>query len=131
MIRYASNLEICQIMLETSRFNIQTSIFFFSIKYGFEENAFYFHICSHLHNKTKHSYIYIYVAFSRPNGWTDWAEIFCVHSLVAGGCYKLKNRNFFFKFVFFKIFFFKFFFHGPRRALQLVFTTKVITLLKL
>ena len=23
-----------------------------------------------------HIYIYIYVACSRPNGWTEWAEIF-------------------------------------------------------
>ena len=26
---------------------------------------------------------HIYVACSRPNGWTDWAEIFCKHSWVA------------------------------------------------
>ena len=26
-----------------------------------------------------------YVPYSRPNGWTDWAEIFCGHSGVAGG----------------------------------------------
>ena len=44
MIRYASNLEICQIMLETSRFNIQTSVFFFSIKYGFKEKTFHFQL---------------------------------------------------------------------------------------
>ena len=36
-----------------------------------------------LYNKTRHSYIY--VVYSRPNGSTDWAEIFCGHSLVAGG----------------------------------------------
>ena len=30
-------------------------------------------------------YIYIYAAYSRPNGWTDWAEFFCGHSWVAGG----------------------------------------------
>ena len=29
--------------------------------------------------------IRIYVAYSRPNSWTDWAEIFCGHSWVAGG----------------------------------------------
>ena len=29
--------------------------------------------------------IYIYVAYSRPNGWTDWADIFWGHSWVAGG----------------------------------------------
>ena len=38
---------------------------------------------------------YIYVAYSRPNGWTDWAEIVCGHSWVAGGCYRLKKSNFF------------------------------------
>jgi len=29
---------------------------------------------------------YIYVAYSRPNDWSDWAEFFCEHSWVAGGC---------------------------------------------
>ena len=53
--------------------------------------------------------IRIYVPYSRPNGWTDWAEIFCGHSWVAGG---LKNPIFFFQ---------NFFFHEQRRALQLVF----------
>ena len=24
--------------------------------------------------------IRIYVVYSRPNGWTEWAETFCVHS---------------------------------------------------
>ena len=45
-----------------------------------------------------HTYIYIikqdiriYVPYSRPNGWTDWAEIFCGHSWLAGGCYRLKK----------------------------------------
>ena len=37
----------------------------------------------YLYNKTRHSYIY--VAYSRANGWSDWAEIFCGHSWVAGG----------------------------------------------
>ena len=32
--------------------------------------------------------IHIYVVYSRPNGWTDWAEIF-----VAGGCYRLKKMK--------------------------------------
>ena len=53
---------------------------------------------------------HIYVPYSRPNGWTDWAEIFCGHSEVAGGCHRLKK---------FEIFSFKIF-HGQRRALQLV-----------
>jgi len=30
-------------------------------------------------------YIYTYVAYSKLNGWTEWAEIFCGHSWVAGG----------------------------------------------
>ena len=38
--------------------------------------------------------IKIYVAYSRPNGWTKWADIFCGHSRVAGGrgggCLRLK-----------------------------------------
>ena len=37
----------------------------------------------YLYNKTRH---HIYVAYSRPNDWTDWAEICCGHSLVASGC---------------------------------------------
>ena len=43
--------------------------------------------------------IRIYVPYSWPNGWTDWAEILWGHS---------------------KFFYFYFFFHGQRRALQLV-----------
>ena len=27
-------------------------------------------------------YIYIYVAYSRPNDWNDWAAFFCGHSWV-------------------------------------------------
>ena len=53
--------------------------------------------------------IYIYVAYSRPNGWTDWAEICCGHLWVAGECYKPKKN-----------FIFKKRFQGQRRALQLV-----------
>ena len=30
------------------------------------------------------TYIYICVAYSRPNGWTDWAKKNCGHSWVAG-----------------------------------------------
>ena len=53
-----------------------------------------------LYNKTSHS-IRIYVPYSRLNGWTDWAEIFCGHSWVAGGCYRLKNNSkFFFQIIF-------------------------------
>ena len=38
----------------------------------------------YLYNKTKHSYIYIYICcvYSQPNDWTDWAEIFCGHSWI-------------------------------------------------
>ena len=38
----------------------------------------------------------IYVHFSRPNGWTEWAEIFCVHTCVASGVSKAKKCFFFF-----------------------------------
>ena len=49
--------------------------------------------------KSIYSFIYIlkqdirtlYVAYRRPNGWTDWAEIFCGHSWVAAGCYRLNK----------------------------------------
>ena len=51
--------------------------------------------------------IRIYVAYSRQNGWPDWADIFCGHS-----GYKIFD-------IFFNIFF-KPFFHGQRRVLQLV-----------
>ena len=40
--------------------------------------------------------IYIHVAYSRPNGWTDWAELFCGHSWVARGFHRLKNSMIFF-----------------------------------
>jgi len=36
----------------------------------------------HLYDKTRHSYLY--VAYSWPDGWTDWAEIFCGLSWVGG-----------------------------------------------
>ena len=36
---------------------------------------------------------HIYVPYSRPNGWTDWAEIFCGHSWVAWGWYRLKIQK--------------------------------------
>ena len=48
-------------------------------------------------------------AYSRPNGWTDWAEFACGHLWVAGA--RLKKIEFFFKI----------FFHGQRRSLQLVY----------
>ena len=51
--------------------------------------------------------IRIYVPYSLPNGWTDWAKNFCGHSWVAEGCYTLKKCEFCF---FFKNYFFKFFF---------------------
>ena len=38
---------------------------------------------------------HIYVAYSKPNGWTDWTEILCGRSWVAEGCYRLKNSIFF------------------------------------
>ena len=52
--------------------------------------------------------IHIYVPYSRPNGWTEWAEIFCGQSWVAGGCYRLKKLEFFsFKTFFFRKSFFQ------------------------
>ena len=35
-------------------------------------------------------YIYI-VAYSRPHGCTEWAEIVCGHSGAPGGCFRLKR----------------------------------------
>ena len=56
--------------------------------------------------------ICIYVPYSRPNSWTDWADIFCGHSGVAGGWHRLKKiRKFFFQ---------NLFFHGQQWALPLV-----------
>ena len=48
-------------------------------------------------------YIYIYTTIAGQTGWTDWADIFCEHSWVAVGCYRLKKLIFFF--------------NGQRRAL--------------
>ena len=56
--------------------------------------------------------IRIYVPYSRPNGWTDWAEIFCVHSRVAMGVTKAKKNR--------KEKFPTFFFPWAYQALQLV-----------
>ena len=39
--------------------------------------------------------IQIYAAYSRPNGWTEWAEFLCAHSWVAEGCCRLKKLKFF------------------------------------
>ena len=50
--------------------------------------------------------IYIHVAYSRPNGWTNWADIFC-----GQGVLQAIQK--------FDIFFF-IFFHGQRRTHQLV-----------
>ena len=60
--------------------------------------------------------IYIYVVYSRPNGWTDWADFFCGHSWVAGECYRLKKLEFFDPKYFFQKFYFNFF-YGQRRTL--------------
>ena len=57
---------------------------------------------SNLYNKTRHDRIY--VPYSRPNGWTDYAEIYCGDWGVAGGWHRLKK----FEIVFFKIFFYFF-----------------------
>ena len=63
-----------------------------------------------------HTYIikqdsHIYVPYSRPNGWTDRAEIFCGHLGAVWGGYRLKKSKFFFLENFFvKNFLFKFFF---------------------
>ena len=57
-------------------------------------------------------YIYMY---SLPNGWTEWAEIFCGHTWVVGEFYRLKKVR-----IFFLTLKKKFFFHMQRRALQLV-----------
>ena len=57
--------------------------------------------------------MYIYVAYSRPNGRTDRAEILCGHGW-PGGCNRLNK---------FEIIF-NIFFHGQRQALQLVYIIK-------
>ena len=57
-----------------------------------------------LYRKTRHSYIYIYVAYSRPNGWADWAEFFCGNSWVGGVVIGKKKIEFFSTFIFFNFF---------------------------
>ena len=53
--------------------------------------------------------IHIYISSGRPNGWTEWADIFCGHSWVARLKIKyLKKKKF----------------HWQRWALQLVFIKK-------
>ena len=43
------------------------------------------------------------VPYSRPNGWTKWADIFCGYSWVAWGRHSLKKKQFFSNFfIFFK-----------------------------
>ena len=60
----------------------------------------------------------MYVAYSRPNGWIDWAEICFGHSWVSGRYYRLKINQNFEKILNFLSF--HFFLQGQRRALQLV-----------
>ena len=48
-----------------------------------------------LNNKARHSYIY--VAYSRPNGWTDWAEIFLWILMGGRGGYRLNPKDINFK----------------------------------
>ena len=84
-----------------------------------------FSLNDNLYNKARHSYIY--VAYSRPNGWPEWNDIFCGHSCVAGGSLRLKKiRNFFLLFFFLILEFFLFFFHGQCQALQLVFINALV-----
>ena len=77
---------------------IQIKIYFnprFIYKYFFTTIVFPIYIIKHD--------IRIYVTDSRSNGWTEWADIFCGHSLVAIGCFRLKKNLTFFNF--FKMFF--------------------------
>ena len=50
---------------------------------------------------------YIYMLFiAGQTGWTDWAEFFCGHSWVAGGCYRVISlKNLYFFQIFLKYFF--------------------------
>ena len=41
--------------------------------------------------------LHTYIFYSRPNGLTDWAEIFCGHSWVARGVLGKKKIDFFFQ----------------------------------
>ena len=68
--------------------------------------------------------IHIYAAYSRPNGWTEWADIFCRHSWVAGGCFGLKIIGFFQNFNLFFNFFYSYFFLRSTPGLQLLFYKK-------
>ena len=49
----------------------------------FKDNKSCIYRYLYLYNKTRHSYIY--VAYSRPNGWTKWAEIFLWTHVTHGG----------------------------------------------
>ena len=61
----------------------------------------------------------IYVAYSRPNGWTERAEFFLGTLMGGWGMFQAKTN---------RTFFFKLFFHGQRRALQLVYFKIFISL---
>ena len=74
-------------------------------------------VCLLIYIKKQDIHINIYVAYSRPNGWTNWTEFFCGHSGVARRCYRLIFSNFCFQI----------FFHGQRRALQVVLHITEIT----
>ena len=63
--------------------------------------------------------IHIYVAYSRPNGWTDWANFFCGHSWLK------KIEILFSKKILFQIFFSKFFFFRAMPGLSACIKNKV------
>ena len=56
---------------------LNVQIYLFLLDNTLHTHLFYIKTC----NKT-----FIYVAYSRPYGWTEWTDIFCGHSWVAGGC---------------------------------------------
>ena len=40
-------------------------------------------------NTNKQDIRVCFFSYSRPNGWTEWADIFCGHSGMAEGCFRL------------------------------------------
>ena len=102
-----SNVSIdIAIFIDISIKSLEISIVIYKYIYHINRNYYYSYtvimvqlkkkrIEKYLNNKTKHSY----VPYSRPNGWTEWAEIFCGHSWVVRGCLRLKKSNIFFNFL--------------------------------
>ena len=101
LLRNTESKSILTLPGDISIFSLKEFVFIFSLRDKVKKFILkvFFNFCQYLF---EHSYIYmikqdirIYVANSRPNVWTDRAELFCGHSWAAGGVIGVWNLNLF------------------------------------